>query len=304
MFRKRKTNFPPGTFIPTPARTCAIIQLCLAFSALFWNASQPFAGEIFTLKSRLLLYQDVMGISTANATSPLSNEKTEHLARNAKRFQALPKKTRELLLDHFHSLKRQLQRPFFDKVIAVVDLFAYRLSPYELAWMFFSIVLPILLLKRVEGAREALWLIPLLVALYAFDSQFFAKSDQHSLESRLFPSETELIENHLNEPLSEEILEQHQQLKLGWERYLIANWLNQPPSEDSLTFARQVEEGGFHFTLARLKAEPKPSALTPFKNAPPSFPLLVLYFFWNTYFAYTAWKYRHIYSCSPAFSFK
>ena len=64
MFRKRtKKIYPPGTFIPTPARVCAIIQLCVAFTVLIWNMATPFAGELFNVKSKMILYHDVMGIS-------------------------------------------------------------------------------------------------------------------------------------------------------------------------------------------------------------------------------------------------
>ena len=67
MTRRRKKTFPPGTFIPTPQRLMAIAQLCIAFSLLLWYAMQPFMGEYFDLRSRMLLYEYAMG------TSPSSN---------------------------------------------------------------------------------------------------------------------------------------------------------------------------------------------------------------------------------------
>lgn len=289
MFRKRqKKQFPPGTFIPTPARVCAIIQLCLAFSALLWNASEPFVGEMFTLKSRVLFYQNLMGIPAANQTS---SEKTERLANNTERFKSLPKTTQKQLTHSYHLIQKQLQRSFWDKIKSVVSLFAYKISPYELAWIFFSIVISILLLKRVEGAAQAVWLLPLLASLYAADNRLYPKSNQDSLESRLFPTENELIANYIKDPLNENIFEQQGQMIQGWKRYLIIKWTNQIPSEDKTVFDQQAEEGEFNFTLARLKLRAETEGFLNSTSHPsPSFPLLALYFFWNVYYAYTAWR--------------
>lgn len=290
MFRKRqKKQFPPGTFIPTPARICAILQLCLAFSVLLWNASEPFVGEIFTSKSRLLFYQDIMGIP---ANDQVAVEKTERLARNVKRFQALPKKTRETLNESMQRIQKQLQRSFWDKTASVFSLFTYKISPYELAWIFFSIVISILLLKRVDGASQAVWLLPLLTACYAVDSRWFGHSSQHSAETMLFPSEQELVTHYIKDPLSENVFEQQEQMMQGWKRYLIIKWADQVPSENPSIFDQQAEDGEFNFTLARLELRAKQgNFLTLTTNPPPSLPLLLLYFFWNSYFAYTAWKY-------------
>lgn len=293
MFRKRqKKYYPPGTFIATPARICAIIQLCLAFSLLLWNASEPFVGEIFTLKSRILLYQDVIGIP---ANDQIAKEKRERLERNAARFQALPKQIKDQLVDNMHLIQKQLQRSFGDKIKSMLSLFAYKISPYELAWIFFSIIISILLLKRVEGAAQALWLLPVLTACYAIDGRLFSPPVQASLESTLFPTEQELVDHYTSTPLSEDVFKQQEQLLLGWKRYLIINWTKHSPSPDPILFEKQAEEGEFHFTLARLDLRAKQSnfltlAKTPL---PPSLPLILLYFFWNAYFAYTAWT--HVY---------
>lgn len=289
MFRKRqKKHFPPGTFIPKPARICAIIQLCLAFSVFLWNASEPFVGEIFTLKSRLLFYQDVMGIP---ATDNIPVEKQLRLDRNANRFKSLSTKTKNQLVENFQLIQKQLQRSFLDKVKSVITLFAYRISPYELAWIFFSIVIPILLLKRVEGATQAVWLLPLLAAAYAVDSRWYGNGHQESVESRLFPSERELVENYMKEPLSQDVFVQQEQLLNGWKRFLIIKWSHQHPSDDKIIFDKQAEDAEFNFTLARLESRSKQKHFFILeKNQPvPSYPLLILYFFWNTYFAYTAW---------------
>lgn len=287
MFRKRqKKVIPPESFIPKPARICAIIQLCLAFSLLLWNASEPFVGEIFTWKSRLLFYQDVMGIpSDGNASS----EKEARLSRNAERFHKLPSIKQEKLIQDKEQIQKQLQRSFWDKIKSLAALYAYTISPYELAWIFFSVVISIMLLKKVEGAAQVVWLLPLLTALYAADTRWFAHPVPAS-DSSLFPSEAELIEHYVKAPLSSDIFEQQKQLTLGWKRYLIAEWTHETPAEDPALFELQAEEGEFLFTLARLELRKPTLADAPAARHPPSFPLLILYFFWNVYFAYTAWK--------------
>lgn len=288
MFRKRqKKIIPPESFIAKPARICAIIQLCLAFSLLLWNASEPFVGEIFTWKSRLLFYQDVMGIP---AHENLSSEKEARLSRNAERFQKLPEEKQEALIHDKEQIQKQLQRSFWDKLKSLLSLYVYAISPYELAWIFFSLVISIMLLKQVEGAAQVVWLLPLLAALYAADSRWFAQPLPPS-DASLFPSEKQLVEDYVKAPLSTDIFEQQEQLMLGWKRYLIAEWAHQRPAEDPLVFEQQAEDGEYSFTLARLNLRSKSTANVSWAvRPPPSLPLLILYFFWNAYFAYTAWK--------------
>ena len=73
-------TFPPGTFLPTPQRIIVILQLCVTFSVILWNVAQPFTGEYFTVRSRMLLYEYLMGKSDQNKIE--SNQE-------AKRFEAL-----------------------------------------------------------------------------------------------------------------------------------------------------------------------------------------------------------------------
>jgi hypothetical protein len=284
MFRKRqKKIYPQGTFIPTPARICAIVQLCLAFSLFLWIASEPFVGEIFTLKSKQLFYQDVMGIPSKDN---LSQEAVARLERNSERYKALSKKQQYELKQSYQSLQKQLQRSFWDKLTSMVALFVYRTSPYELAWIFFSIIVSIMLLKKVEGAAHAVWLLPVLVAVYAVDARWFNPKEQRSPDAALFPTENELVENYLDEKLNDDIFEQHNQLMKGWKKYLVVNWTQKEFSSEITSFENQVEEGEFNFTLARIETSNQQSN-TKYQSA---IWLLVVYFFWNSYFAYTGWK--------------
>jgi len=285
MLRQRqKKSFPPGTFIPTPARICAIIQLCLAFSLFLWIASEPFIGEIFTLKSRLLFYQDVMGIAPHEH---MEAKAAERLDRNAERFKNLSKQRQMAWYQAAQSIQKQLQAPPLEKIKKLLFLFTTQTSPYELAWIVYSIAISIMLLKKTEGAAQAVWLLPFLTALYATDVRWFpARGTEDDL--KLFPTEQVLVDDYVQGALSKDILEQHTQLLEGWKRYLIINWAKETPSANPNIFDQQAEEGEFRFTLARFETD------TPWVlkkgYSPPSLWVLVLYFCWNIYFAYTAWK--------------
>jgi len=282
--QRKKREYPPGTFIPKPARVCAIIQLCLAFSIILWNASQPFVGEIFTLKSELLFYQDLIGIPVHEN---LSSERLDRLARNAERFQALPKMKQEKLINEMNSIQKEFSRPISSKLKDVVKIFAFNFSPYELLWLLLSIILPILLLKRVDGATQAIWLLPLLVGCYALDNRWYGAPVSPSPDTLLFPSEGEIVSNYIDGGLSPNVFEQKEQLMEGWSRYLIINWSKEQPSDDPKTFLKQGEKAEFLFNLARLDLLAQKASSSPRNNVRDPIWLLALYFFWNVFFAYT-----------------
>lgn len=292
MFRKRiRKEYPEGTFIPMPARVCAILQLCLGFSAFLWVVSEPFVGEIFTVKSHLLYYQDVMGIP---ASAGVAESQRERLARNSERFAALPESRQNHLQAERDVYQAMLQRSFIEKLGRVYTLFTNSLPIYELAWIILSIALSIMVLKKVEGAREAIWLLPLLVAAYAVDLRFKGTPPPVLGDERFFPSEKELVTDYMDEPLDADVFEQQKQLQLAWKKYLSINWANEQPAATSAALDRQAEEGEYRFTLARLEARSSrraPEKLLAAPVAPPSPLILIVYFFWNAYIAYTVWKY-------------
>ncbi len=283
-----KKTFPPGTFIPTAARVCAIIQLCLVFSIFLWNAAQPFTSELFTLKSQLLLYQDVLGIP---AQPDLPTDKQTRLAHNAADFRQLPEKQKLALLANYAALEVQLQRTFLDKFTRSVHILIMEIPPFELAWLVFSAVIAIMLLKRVEGAAQAVWLLPLLAALYAFDSRWQGTPPPQG-EVHLYPTEQVLVDDYLKQPLSANIFEQQSQLQEAWKLYLVDAWAQQTPSTDPMLFEQQAQQGEFAFNVMRLENRPSmvSQARVPGKTPLEPLWLLSLYLFWNTYFAYTAWK--------------
>src|SRR4051812_38869550 len=101
--------FPPGTFIPTPQRLMAIGQLCLAFSLMLWYLTQPFMGEYFALRSRMLLYEYVMGTSDWT-------EQEAKLKRQVQRFKELPEGEQRVLKEAYHHLQVYTKRPTLQKI--------------------------------------------------------------------------------------------------------------------------------------------------------------------------------------------
>lgn len=252
--------------IPVPQRIMAIIQLCLAFSLLLWLLGKPFFGEYFSLRSRMLPYEYVMGTS--------------------KHFEHLPTQERELIEADYRQLKAHAQRPASTKIEAGLRNLIQQVPPFEQAWIFFSIWIAIALLLNKEGARIAVWLLPVIVLAYAFDNQRSGKvlrdPDHH-----LFPSEQLITEKYLQEPLSPDLRKQRKQLEQGWQRYLIAYWSK----------GGSLADAEFNFTLARLKefqGQPMAEWLYNFHEKQNPW-VLLLYFAWNLLFA---WVGGQMYSTS------
>lgn len=279
--RKPKKEFPPGTFIPTPQRILAIIQLCLAFSLLLWYATQPFMGEYFNLKSRLLIYEYVMGTSDLLKTS----DQKDKLKKNVERFALLDEKDQDIIRDRYQSLQDYSTRPTLLKIKDGIQAVLWKVPPFELAWIFFSVFISILLLKKVKGATAAVWLLPIIALAYGIDNQITGKNPTEPPDLALFPTESVIVNDYLKEPLSSNLKDQQNQLKMGWERYLVANW-----SKDYSTssWTRKLEEGEFNFTLARLQAlhaSAEPNLNSSFHEKS-NLIILMFYCIWNVFFAF------------------
>lgn len=267
MFKKRKKEFPAGTFIPTPKRILAIIQLCLAFSLILWYVSQPFMGEYFSLKSRMLLYEYAMGTSEINSSA------------NGERFSLLSPAQQQSILTDYKALQKQASRPFLTKLTDGFSILLIKVPPFELAWMFFSVVIAILLLLKVEGAQPVTWLIPLIALAFGLDNQFSGTAKSIDPDATLFPSEQTIVEQYLKEPLSSSWSKQQEQLAHGWNQYLIDQWSPE----------KQLEEGKFNFTLARLQklnGQQQKEWLFPFNEKRHPF-ILLSYLLWSVFFAWT-----------------
>lgn len=263
---RQKKKFPPGTFIATPARIAAIIQLCLAFSLSLWIISKPFMGDLFVIKSERLLSQELLGKPTLMEKLPVSDQ--------------------EQIKVYDETLKQKLRLNFFEKLKASMQLLFIQTAPFEQAWILFSFLIPLLLLLRIEGAVHACWLLPILALGYAADNQVNAPLPGRNRDLDIFPTETLLVQSYLNRPLSDSIAEQKRELKEGWKNYLIIEWTNEAISNDPQDFLAQLEKGEFLFNVARLKNR-KLQGLLAVEKGPErqSLGILGLYLAWNILFA-------------------
>ncbi|MBA3957842.1 MAG: hypothetical protein H0X51_05545 [Parachlamydiaceae bacterium] len=268
-------------------RIFAILQLCIAFTIVMSNAGYPFLGELFNYKTKALLYHHVMGDETLTA----SPEIKQKLQRNQERFQDLPRIQQTQIRDEYQVITQHRDRSATEKLRRSWNILAFELPAFERAWLLFAILISILILCRRDGAVRASWLLPALAFCYAYDNYTYGQTPPQAADAILFPSEAEIVEDYISEPLSDTIMEQHAQLLKGWQHYLIREWANESRSEDPEIFALQVEQGEFAFNLKRLEliAQEK-SSINPFREKE-SLALLILYLIWNFWFAWAINRY-------------
>ncbi len=173
MLSYSKKTHSPDPSIPFLQRLMVILQLCLAFSLMLWYLIQPFMGEYFVLRSRMLLYEYVMGTSEILKGRPGQEDK---LVRQSQRFEQLPEARRQMLEWDYQMIKNYAQRPAWQKIKDGLRILIQDIPPFEQAWIFFSIVIGILILLKIEGAKQAAWLLPLIVLAYMADNQLTGKT--------------------------------------------------------------------------------------------------------------------------------
>lgn len=253
MFRKRvKKEYPAGTFIATPARVMAILQLCVVFTILCWQMSKPFMADLYQTKSKMAVFDFVL--------------------KDQERFSSLPEAKKQEILTHYEKLKEQLATPFVSKLMGSF-LSLSQFSPTFLIWLILGTVLPILLLKKVDGARPLIWLMVFVALAYCFENRFFEPALSATREELLFPSEALIVKDHMSEPLSNDPFTQHEQLKRGWDHYLDQVWGKGKGSAEGL-FAFNVERA------VALATEP------PVSRGQQPLLLLAFFLFWNLSFAF------------------
>lgn len=243
-------------------RVLAIVQLCLAFSLTLWVLAGPFTGDYFATRSSLLYFQMVTGHGHPSLSA-------DALTRHAVRFSQLDPTRQQTILNAYRQLEKQIERSFLQKIGEAFRHLFFELSLFTQGWIFFSILLPLLLLYRVEGVESALWILPLLTLCFAIEARLSSRS---SSDQELLPTESALLQNR------------ELDLKEAWKQYLIREWANETPSLDPKTYAEQVEAGEHAFVLTRLENQLNTPSTS--KNRPEQpLPLLALYLLWNLYFA-------------------
>lgn len=238
-----------------------ILHLGFAFTFLCWLLIQPYVKEVVTQKSAKALFAQVM--------------EKEAL------FRGLSSEKQKAIVEGFEQAKKKSKPSFLHEI---GHLFFVSTPPFALAWLFFSLAIPLLLLFRIEGAALATWLLPLIVLGYAY----FLYSEPVLSNESLFPTE-EYVRSHYIEKSEFASLNQRESLLLGWHRYLILEWAHEAPSEEKKKFSLQLEKGLFAFNVARLEwllADKGDEIVTKGFMAHPSILRIICYFIWNLSFAW------------------
>ena len=263
-------------------RFLVIIQLCLAFSLILWYVFQPFMGEYFSLRSRLLLYEYVLGNSEIFKNQI---DKENKVKRNAQRYQKLKPNQKETIQKDYQTLQNYAQRPMLTKIQDGVNLLFRYIPPFQLAWLFFGVVIGIMLLLHKPAAKQAAWLLPLIALVYLVDNRINGHSPAIPADNILFPKENQLIEKYM--PTANKKNISRNELQEGWNKYLLAYWNigdSEAKQEDTA-----LEEAEFNFTLARLMLirNMAPNHWLSSFNEKSNYGVLGIYVAWNFYFA---WK--------------
>lgn len=267
-------------------RIVVIIHLCLVLSLLLWYAFQPFMGEYFNLKSRMLLYEYVMG--TSNILKNRHAEDLEKLIRNTQRFSSLSQSEQTWIIQDYQQLENQALRPALKKILEGIKALLIDVSAFEMAWMTFSLLIMIFLLLRIEGAQEAVWIIAFLSIVYSFDNYQYGLKPEVPADLVLFPTEQNLLKDEKNIQWNQlSWIEQQNYLKKKWNDFLVERWVPQDIKDASLSQKYQLEEGEFNFTLARLKKLRQQPLSNVYMRSHEKVPVyyLVLYMIWNIYLA-------------------
>lgn len=242
-------------FLPFPQRFLAIIHLCIAFTVFLWCISEPFTGEYFSARSKMLIYEYAMGTADVFKTNGEQKIKGD---RNIEWFTELPKEQQKIINEDYNHFQSYIQRPFFQKLSEGIYFFLFDTPPLKLLWIIFSIVIPILLLLRFDGAHQAAWILPLLTCCFIFFNFLYGQRPLASPENTFFPSEKKLIEVYGIGTLTGSPSEQKKQLENAWKKYLIDQWLdasflNGNKIRDKQETIRE-ERAEFNFTIARINA--------------------------------------------------
>lgn len=223
-------------------------------------------GEYFSVQSSKLLHQAVIG--------------KEEL------FGQLPKAKQRAIIASYDGLQNHSEKSFLIKSREAVEDLLFHTPSFTQAWLFFSFILCIMLLLRIEGATTAAWVLPLIALAFSVDNRWNGTQGT-APDAYLFPSEEYVVSHYSDKPLEGSYSDQKQQLLGAWHNYLVAEWTKEAPSEDTEIFSRQVEAGEHAFTTKRLETHLSAAGATsirqPFGTKP--VPLLLVYIFWNFFFA-------------------
>lgn len=233
------------------AKLLLILHLCITFSTILWILAKPPISTYYRKQSEILLHQYVMGAQGERLNQEL--------------FAKLPREKQTLIEKRYLELKEEPGPTFLQKTLHSLRVLSLDTPPFVRAWIFFSLLLSILSLLRIEGADKCLFLLPLITVAYGFFNVKDGKTVDIPPGDALFPTEQVLLTQYLKEPQADTIRAQQAQLQRGFERFLIIEYAGEEPIP--ATQQVQAQKGAFYFHLARLET---------MMSAPPTAPVYPL----------------------------
>lgn len=261
--KKPKKKLPPGTFIPFSARISSIIHLCIVFTVIGYILGTPFLEDLFKLKEQEALYQNI----TANSF-----------------YEQLPIMEKQELSTSYNQVIAMANRSVGKKLLQGFQYIFIYIPAFKLAWILLSVILPVLLLKKVEGAKLAIWILPLLALCYSFDQLMLYPDPLPKKDHQLFPSESQLISKYLPDGLPPLISKQQSELKKAWHLYLVEHWGNQIKTIQVKESSDQLLVANLAFSIARFKAKLYDLKNTPLYEQRQSPLWLFMIVCWNLFF--------------------
>ncbi|MCB1119251.1 MAG: hypothetical protein KDK65_04760 [Chlamydiia bacterium] len=246
-------------------RILAILHLCLALTLLCWYGGYPFFGHRAKVKELKQEYEWVMQKET---------------------FHDLPREKREKIQHNWKKLKEIEVIPWQTKLFYSGKTLLLHLPYFELFWLVFSLVLPIMILKETPGIRGAIWILPLMALAHVVDQPYLKPPVEDSPETVLYPSEERLLTQYTKEPLAPSWSEQKKQLERGWKIYLVKEWAKETPAKEPALFSKQVAKGQHAFTAEKLLLTPLFRDDFFIAKGTETHLKLFIYLVWNVFFAW------------------
>lgn len=244
--RNNNPTSPLTDEIPKRIRIFCIIQLCIAFSVLLWILCSPFTESLYESKK------------TLSTIRWLVDDQSEY-------FDQTAPEVKNQIFKLEAAASRSMQESFLNKSKQSIENLFLGIPISKLLWLLLALLLPILVLKQVDGARELFWLFPVLAVFYALQN-FPATAPEP-----IYPSESYLENRYLESPITGSIEQQKNLLEQAWKKFIVTEW-----SKESVSASDEEKfvNGLYHFILNKTLQE----SSGPSKPGPWT---LACYFIWN-----------------------
>ena len=272
-----------------------ILHLSFVFIYISWVGLFPFLGEYFNTKAELTSIMSLMGHEgLSHELGGLNIQELEKLKRHKSLFQKLPQEKQERVIREFNDIHTKKELGTLDKISSGLRTLIYGLPLFLQAWLSFSFLICIFLLLKIDGSRASVLLLPIIALVFSFYNFFYGLTPTLPPTAELYPSESELIQTYMKEPLDNGILKQQEQLLGAWKRYLVVNWIHESPSGDTDLYEEQIERAEHAFSTARLFKEwdtrNSKTFLYSELNERQALPLLGFFILWNVFFSFQVRK--------------